>query len=57
MLFRSELARRLEGEGRFAVLPVRVPPVFGPNCALTLRETRTTPAVTAFLESLTQAVG
>lgn len=53
----AELAQRLAGEGLFSVLPVKVPPVFGPNCVLTLKERERTPAMASFLRALRQVVG
>jgi DNA-binding transcriptional LysR family regulator len=51
-----ELARRLQGEGMFSILPVKVPPVFGPNCVVTLRDREVNPAMESFLAALAAAV-
>ena len=46
------VAKHLEAEQLFTILPVKLPPVFGPNSAITLREREQTPALQSFLECL-----
>ena len=52
----AELARRLAGEGLFRMLPLKVPPVFGPNCVLTLKGRELSAALQSFLTALRRVV-
>ena len=49
------VAGHLKAEKLLAILPVKVPPVFGPNSAITLKGREHTPAMSAFLKALEQA--
>ena len=46
------VAEHLEAQQLFAILPVKLPPVFGPNSVITLREREQTPAMQSFLARL-----
>ena len=51
----AAVARHLKDEGLCAVLPVRMPGVFGPNSAMTLRGRELTPAMQSFIACLAEA--
>jgi len=49
------VARHLKAARLLAILPVRIPPVFGPNSAITVREREATPATQSFIACLSRA--
>jgi DNA-binding transcriptional LysR family regulator len=51
----AAVARHLQAARLLAILPARMPPVFGPNSAITLREREHSPAMQAFLAALGEA--
>jgi DNA-binding transcriptional LysR family regulator len=51
----AAVVRQLKSERLLVVVPVKIPPVFGPNSALTLRDREHTPAMEAFLACLSRA--
>lgn len=53
----ASVAQHLQEEHLFAILPIRLPAVFGPNSAITLRGREHTPAMTSFIRCLTDAAG
>jgi len=53
----SSVASHLQHEQLLSVLPIKLPPVFGPNSAITLRGREQTPVMTSFIRSLSAAAG
>ena len=51
----QEIARHLREEKLLAILPLRMPPVFGANSVMTLRTQEPTPALKAFVNCMREA--
>jgi DNA-binding transcriptional LysR family regulator len=53
----QSVAEHLEAERLFAILPMKMPPVFGANSAIVLRGRERTPATLSFIDCLAEVAG